>query len=47
MPNESGCSASTPATDGYRLMRGILGQTFGISPDAVDLIYPSTSQLER
>jgi hypothetical protein len=36
--------ASTLATDGYRLMRGILGQAFGVPPDAIDLTYPSTSE---
>ena len=29
------------------LMRGILGQAFGVPPDAIDLTYPSTSQEER
>ena len=29
------------------LMRGILGQAFGIPPDTIDLTYPSTSQEER
>ena len=29
------------------LMRGILGQAFGVPPDAIDLTYPSTSQQER
>jgi|HubBroStandDraft_2_1064218.scaffolds.fasta_scaffold619897_2 hypothetical protein len=27
-----------------RLMRGILGQAFGVPPDAIDLTYPSTSE---
>jgi len=26
------------------LMRGILGQAFGVPPDAIDLTYPSTSE---
>ena len=42
----AGVLASALAVDGYPV-RGILGQTFGIFPDAVVLIYPSTSQLER
>ena len=29
------------------LMRGILGQAFGVPTDAIDLTYPSTSQEER
>ncbi len=29
------------------LMRGILGQAFGIPPDTIDLTYPSTSEQER
>ena len=29
------------------LMRGILGQAFGVPPDAIDLTYPSTSEQER
>ena len=29
------------------LMRGILGQTLGVSEDAIDLTYPSTSPKER
>ena len=29
------------------LMRGILGQAFGIPPDTIDLTCPSTSQEER
>ena len=29
------------------LMRGILGQALGVSPDAIDLTYPSTSEQER
>jgi hypothetical protein len=29
------------------LMRGILGQAFGVPSDAIDLTYPSTSQQER
>ena len=29
------------------LMRGIVGQAFGVPPDAIDLTYPSTSQEER
>ena len=29
------------------LMRGILGQAFGVPPDTIDLTYPSTSQEER
>jgi hypothetical protein len=34
-----------PADD-YHL-RGILGQAFGITPDTIDLTYPSTSEQER
>jgi hypothetical protein len=29
------------------LMRGILGQAFGIPPDTIDLTYPSPSEQER
>ena len=29
------------------LMRGILGQAFGVPSDAIDLTYPSTSEQER
>jgi hypothetical protein len=29
------------------LMRGILGQTLGVSEDAIDLTYPPTSPKER
>ena len=29
------------------LMRGILGQTLGVPPDAIDLTYPSPSEQER
>ena len=50
--------ASSLPADGYQLevadclmpqdlMRGILGQAFGIPPDTIDLTYPSTSQEER
>jgi hypothetical protein len=28
------------------LMRGILGQALGLSPDTIDLTYPSTSEKE-
>ena len=29
------------------MMRGILGQAFGVPRDAIDLTYPSTSEEER
>ena len=29
------------------LMRGIVGQAFGVPSDAIDLTYPSTSEQER
>ena len=40
-------SASACADCPQDLMRGILGQAFGIPPDTTDLTYPSTSQEER
>jgi hypothetical protein len=29
------------------LMRGIVGQAFGVPSDSIDLTYPSTSEQER
>jgi len=46
MPNGPGaCPADGLVPED--LMRGILGQAFGVTPDAIDPTYPSPSEQER